>query len=235
MYQRWPGTRLQLLLPLLLAVSPFEQEALTAPEQAPQAYRILPAESYFVLKTGRSGLLGFLGHEHGVLATDWTANLCIDPERLANSSVAITVPVDSLRIDSPQARRLAGLEPDGGPDAETTAEIQAKMLGPEMLDAAQYPTITFRSDSIRVAGVDTDAIVAGRMTLHGRTAAIQLPVQVEPLGGDTLRMTAETVIRHSTFGMERESVAGVVNVADEMELTVRLTAVPLGRRCAAGD
>lgn len=197
---------------------------------SPQSYRAVPHLSELVLHTRKAGLLGFLGDEHGVLATAWRMELCLDPNQLEASRISLMVLADSLVIDSPAARRAAGLDPDDGPGPETVAELQEKMLGPSVLDTERYPTIRFRSRQVRADGGD-DLEVTGAFELHGRSREIELPITIRRLPGDTLLLSGATVIRHSDYGMEPESTAGVVKVADEMDLRVLLAVVPEGQAC----
>jgi polyisoprenoid-binding protein YceI len=69
-------------------------------------------------------------------------------------------------------------------------------------------------------------------TLHARGASAEVEVPVE-LSGDGERMTfrGEAEVRQTALGMEPESVAGVVNVADEVTLHFDLVAEPTGARC----
>jgi polyisoprenoid-binding protein YceI len=71
--------------------------------------------SYIVATTRKGGFLSAFGagHEHGVLATEWSAEACMDPEAVSASRAAVIIPTASLRIDTPRARELAGLQSAG--------------------------------------------------------------------------------------------------------------------------
>lgn len=88
---------------------------LLAAEQAGSAeyYEVTDSQSpdsYFLIATDTSGLLGFVGHRHAILAGEWQAELLLDPEDLAASSINVTVQSDSLVLDSERAYRLAEFE-----------------------------------------------------------------------------------------------------------------------------
>src|SRR5262249_20436798 len=91
------------------------------------------SRSYIVAVTRKSGALSFAaGHDHAILATAWSADVCFDHDNPAASRVSIVIPTGSLRIDTPEARRQAGIKPEG-PSPKDIQEIQRKMLGPENL------------------------------------------------------------------------------------------------------
>jgi polyisoprenoid-binding protein YceI len=74
------------------------------------------------------------------------------------------------------------------------------------LDAAKYPTITFKSKSIAADGTGK-LKVAGDLTLHGVTKAVVLDVDgptppvKDPKGNQHMGASASTKINRSDFGM----------------------------------
>jgi polyisoprenoid-binding protein YceI len=56
---------------------------------------------------------------------------------------------------------------DPGLSAERRAEVQARMLGREVLDVATFPEIAFESTAIEPVGADRWQ-VTDRLTIHGR-------------------------------------------------------------------
>jgi polyisoprenoid-binding protein YceI len=218
--------RVLLMVLALATVSP--GRAASQQESRPTlGYRLLPRKSDLVITAHKSGLFSFIaGHEHGIVPTAWSGTICIDSTDITRSALAISVPADSLVIDSPDARRLAGLDPRGGPGPEDRAKIQQKMLGPEVLDARRYPEIGFQAEEVAVSVDDSTRLrVTGRFELHGRTDTIRVPVSLSRPVGDTLRARGQFQFRQTRFGIEPESVAGVVNVKDEMTLRFDVVAV----------
>lgn len=180
-------------------------------------------ESWFVAVTDRAGLLGFMGHRHAVLATEWTAELAYDREDPSASSIEVTVPTAALVIDTDAALALAGLE--GGPDAETVEELQGKMLGPENLAAEAHPRISFASTAVERTGRGR-LRVTGDLTIRGVTERVRVPVRVESAGGGAVRFSGSLTVKQTAFGIEPESVAGVVKVADPVEIRFEVVARP---------
>jgi polyisoprenoid-binding protein YceI len=113
-----------------------------------------------------------------------------------------------------------------GEPAGDAPKVQEKMVGPEVLDVARFPSITFRSTS--VAGKEVragvyDLQVTGDLALHGATRTMVLPLRVE-VAAETLTASGKTVLRQTDFGMKPVSVGGVVNVKNELGVDFRIVA-----------
>ena len=93
------------------------------------------------------------------------------------------------------------------------AEVQARMLGPEVLDTAKYPDIVFTSMAIQSVGTDRWT-VTGRLTIHGVTR--QTSFSVAQQAG---RYRGTAVLKQRDFGIEPISVVGgTVKVKDELKV-----------------
>src|SRR6266852_5612824 len=81
----------------------------------PAGVQVDPARSFIIAIAHKAGLLSGIGvgHEHGIVAASWSAKSCLNEANPAASRVMVTIPTASLRIDTPDARRLAGLTPSG--------------------------------------------------------------------------------------------------------------------------
>ena len=100
---------------------------------------------------------------------------------------------------------------DPGLAAERRAEVQARMLGPEVLDVAKFPEIAFASTVIEPSGTDRWQ-VTGRLTIHGQVRAITFPVA--RVNG---KYRGAVAIKQRDFGIEPIKVAGgAVKVKDEL-------------------
>jgi hypothetical protein len=195
-----------------------------------RSYAVDPDASSLWVVTHRSGLLGFLGHEHAIIPLEWSASLCAaDPlPRSAHGSVVIRTA--SLVIDSDSARALAGM--GEGPGEDDRREMQEKLLDPERLDADGHPEIELRVDS--VAPEDEGSVVGfGRLTIRGVTLDVAVPLQVDRDPDSRLTLAGQVRVRQTDFGIEPESVARVVNVADEVDLYVGLVAARGDTVCEA--
>jgi len=178
--------------------------------------------------TRRAGALGFLGHDHAILATEWTGAICFAPDDPSASAVDVTVATPSLVIDTDRAMEVAGTSSRPSPD--TIEELRTRMLGPEFLDAEQYPEIRFASRSV-TTGSDHDLVVEGPFTLHGRTRILTATVTTTRETDGTVRFQVRLSARMTDFGIEPETNFGVVNVADEFDLFADVVTRPTTQPC----
>ena len=182
----------------MLLLAPFLAVLLAAAD-GPARYVIVPEESTVTLRVGKAGLFKFAGHSHEVTA----------PARGGE-----------IAADAADLRVTGKDEPP-----EDQPKVQEAMLGPKVLDAGRYPDIAFRSQ--QVSGRETspgvfELQVRGELTLHGVSRPLTLPVHVERAG--TLVASGRTSIRQTDYGIKPVSVAGVVNVRNEVEVEFRFTA-----------
>lgn len=201
-----------LLLAALLTAAPA-----TAAEGA--AYAVANDESSVVVHVGKAGLFAFAGHEHVVVAQRVRGEIQAANGDVSQSRVVLSFEAASLRVDE-------RAEPPG--DAP---RVQEAMLGPRVLDAARFPTVTFTSTAVTgkaTAPGDYELEIAGDLTLHGVTRRVSLRSHVE-LGAATLKATAHVVLRQTDYGISPVTVAGVVKVKDELALDFVILARQLTR------
>jgi polyisoprenoid-binding protein YceI len=123
--------------------------------------------------------------------TKWSADLAFDPANPAKDSVNVTIQVDS--IDTREAQR------DG------------HLKSPDFLDAAKYPTITFKSTKVEGSGKTYN--VTGDLTIHGVTKSV--PLEVEELGGGKDPWGNQRVAFHAKTKVDRKEFGLVWNQALE--------------------
>lgn len=179
--------------------------------------------------TGRAGALGFLGHDHAILATEWSGRLCYAQDDPPASSIQVTVPTRALVLDTDAAMEASGLS--SRPGADTRQDLQSQMLGPAFLDAVTYPEISFISDAV-TPGEDSDLVVDGTFSLHGETRDARVPVRVSRNVDGTWRFRATLTARMTEHGMEPESTLGVIDVADAFDVFVEIVARAGGEPCS---
>jgi polyisoprenoid-binding protein YceI len=191
-------------------------------------FEVDASRSTIAVKTDKGGLLSaFAGHRHGILAGEFTPRVCAVPGTLDNAAVSVRVETSSLRIDTPEARRAAGLS-GSGPSQEEVQEIRRKMLSAANLDAGAHPAIVF--ESTRASRTGDVITLRGPLTIRGRTNEVAVPLRVAR-AGDAYRFTGGFRIRLTGYGIRPESVAGVVKVADEVEILLDLVARSSDKRC----
>lgn len=161
-----------------------------------QTRAIDPATSVLTVHVYKAGVLSAFGHNHEISAP--VAGGTVD---VAGRKVEFHTNARSLEVR------------DAGVSDKDRAQIQATMLGPEVLDAANNPEIVFRSTSATASG-DGSWSVQGNLTLHGQSRPITVDVR-ETAG--TYQGTVR--LKQSEFGIKPVKVGGgTVRVKDEVQI-----------------
>ena len=195
-----------------------------------RVYRMVSARSDVYVETHKSGLLSFLGHEHAIVPTEWATDLCLADPVPVGAHGSIRIRTASLLIDSDSARSVAGL--GSGPGSDDRRDIQEKMLDAAHLDATRYPEVRI---ALSAVGPERDdrVDVHGTVALHGVTRDVAFPIQVGRTDDGALQISGDLRLRQRDFGIEPESVHGVVKVSNDVDLHFSLVAVPTGEPCDA--
>jgi len=145
----------------------------------------------------KSGLFSAFADDHVIRAP--IAAGSISPE--GQLAVEIKVKSASLTVLDPNL------------SADKRAEVQTRMLGPEVLDTAKFPDVGFVSTTIEAAGGDRWT-VTGSLTIHGVTRPATF--QVRRQDG---RYRGTVTLKQSDFGIKPISIAGgTVKVKDELKV-----------------
>jgi polyisoprenoid-binding protein YceI len=144
----------------------------------------------------KSGVFSAFAHDHDISAS--VAKGSVDP---AAKRVEFQVAAAQLKV----------LDSRGSEKDRT--QIQETMLGPEVLDTARYPEISFQSSSAETSGAGVWK-VSGSLTLHGTTKPIAIEV-----GEKDGRYQGTTTLKQTDFGIKPVKVAGgTVRVKDEVRI-----------------
>lgn len=182
--------------------------AVAAAPEGQTTYEVSLVDSRVTIHLGRAGIFGFVGHEHEIEAPVASGTVMVDAQNQAGSSVALSFDAASLRVTGK------------GEPPQDVPKVQARMLGPDVLDVARFPKIDFASTGAapkRVSEGSYDLLLSGRLTLHGVTRDVRVPARVEIREG-RLRAQGKTTFRQSEFGISPVSVGGVVKVKDAVVL-----------------
>lgn len=182
-------------------------------------YRLLPDSSSVVIRTGSSGLFGFLGHEHRLIVPAFTGEVMLDTTDLRQVALDIIVAANGLRLD------------DDDDDADSRKKIQ-RTLRDDVLETRTFPEIVVQGGGFAVddpgAEMSASGIRTGRLEfeldLHGVRRTVTAPVTVA-FQGNRLRARGRFSIRHSDYDLHRVKVAGVVNVAQKIDIDFDLIGV----------
>jgi polyisoprenoid-binding protein YceI len=161
-------------------------------------------QSSLTVHVFKSGLLSAFGDNHVVRAT------------IASGSVAGgDQPAVEIAVD---AHQMTVLDPDLAPAKR--AEVQKRMLGPDVLDVAKFPEIRFRSTAVRPMG-EGRWRVEGALALHGHS----VPLSFEVTGAKE-RFRGSATVSQRAFGIEPISVGGgTVKVKDDVKVDFEIATV----------
>jgi polyisoprenoid-binding protein YceI len=141
----------------------------------------------------------------------WGGVLLLDPARLSQSRLEIWIDLASVDTGS--------------------AERDAHLRSPELLDVARFPRASFRSTGIALRA-DGDAVASGQLDLHGVGRYVELTIVSQGTwghdqGGLRARYTARGKFDRQAFGLHWNQdldVGGFV-VGDTVELTAHIEMV----------
>ncbi len=196
------------LVAALLLVSGHQVDA------AETTYAVDAGKSSVVVHVGKAGVFRFAGHEHVVTAPRLQGKVLAAPDELSRCLVTLTFETAALRVQ------------EKGEPAGDAAKVQEAMLGPRVLDASRFPTVTFQSKTVtgKTAGQGAyDLNVSGDLSIHGMTRSVALPLRVE-VSGDALKARGRLVLRQTEYGIKPVTVAGVVKVKDEITIDYAIVA-----------
>lgn len=134
-----------------------------------------------------------------------TGTIKFDPENVENSSIELTMPVDSIT---------------------THHEKRDKHLkSPDFFDAKQFPKVTFKSKKVEKR-TDDSFLVTGDLTMHGQTNEVTGIVQQvgsgkDPQGNFRRGFYTTLNIKRSDFGIEYM----MGGVSDNVKLIIALEGV----------
>lgn len=187
---------------LLFLVAALSGGALTA--HADETYKIDPVHSSISFKVRH-----FFSYVNGSFKK-FEGTISVDRDHPEKSSVTATI--DAASIDTKNEKR----------DADLRSE--------DFFEVAKYPTITFKSKSVKQTGADSGDIV-GNLTMHGVTKEITLHVKFlgkgQGMGGKPIsgwQVTPEP-IKRSEYGLNwSKMVEGTAVVGEEVTISIDVEA-----------
>ncbi len=168
--------------------------------------------SWLQVQVYRGGRLARFGHNHLLEVRDLSGEL----RRLdSGAGVArLRFRPQHMRVDDPAARARAGDEFAKIPGAKAIAATRRNLLGPQVLDAAAWPTVTLlaRVDALTAGSAISELWIG----LRGVNRRYQVPITIQRLE-DQIRITGSLALDQSDFGIVPFSaMAGALQVKDRM-------------------
>ena len=163
-----------------------------------------PDKSTMTVHVGKAGAFSAFGHSHEIAVPVQRGEVDVSKRR-----IELRVRADALRV-----------RPSGESDKDRE-QIQATMVGPDVLDARRYPEIVFQSTAAGPTGAGAWRI-EGNLTLHGQTQPVSVSVNEKDnhyIGNASFKQTE--------FGITPVRVAGgAVRVKDEVRLEFDIQLAP---------
>jgi polyisoprenoid-binding protein YceI len=168
---------------------------------APTTYKIDPNHTDVIAGWSHFGFSNPIAHFGQV-----DGSITYDPANVAASKVEVTIPLAGLNSHVPA--------------------FDEHLRSDDFFDAAKYPTITFKSTSVKANGKGK-LLVTGDLTIKGITKPVTLKVTINKIGiqpmaqREAAGFAASTVIKRSDFGLGKYAP----NVSDEVTLSITTEAI----------
>jgi polyisoprenoid-binding protein YceI len=169
--------------------------AASAPARAADNYQVDPIHSVIVFRIKHFDVGMFYGRFNTPQGT-----VTFDSQDPSKSSFQLQVKAQDF--DSGNAKR------------------DQHVRGPDFLNAKEFPTISFKSKSVKAADGDSRFEVTGDLTLHGRTKPVTAKLEKIGQAGNRIGFEGVLEIKKSDFG-----VVGIQGLSDEVRLIVAFEAV----------
>jgi polyisoprenoid-binding protein YceI len=129
-----------------------------------------------------------------------------DPANVAASKVEVTLPLAGLNSHVP--------------------DFDEHLRSDDFFDAAKFPTVTFKSTSVKAAGKGKLTVI-GDLTIKGITKPVTLNVTINKIGDQPIAkraaagFNATTTVKRTDFGLGKYAP----NVSDDVKLTITTEAI----------
>lgn len=161
------------------------------------------------------GPLKRFGHHHVISHHGISGSVDVAPNPL-DSSFLLELSVADLVVDDPDLRALEGEEFEGEVPADDIEGTRGNMLGEDLLNGEQFPTIQIRSSAIE--GELPDVHVVATFTVIGVEQTVRIPARIE-LTDDSFVAHGELELTHGAFGLSPfTAMGGALSVRDLLVL-----------------
>jgi len=180
------------------------QAAAQAPAHKPGELDVADSRVYILV--GATGL----GHEHGVEGHLASGGVQLGAGQRAGELV---FDMPSFVAETPAARKYVGLAGDAD-----GRQVTINMLGPDVLDVANFPQAKFSIGSAVRDPATGQYMLDGTFALHGVAQRIQVPATAEMVNG-MVHLRGQFAILQTQYGITPYSKAfGAVGVADKLTI-----------------
>ena len=186
----------------------------------PRSFTVDGQASRIQVLVNREGLFALLAHDHVLVADQISGRIILDQAKISASEFNLRIPVNSIRVDPPKARKELDLAGELG--EEDRKEIRGNMLADDQLSAGTYSEI--KAKLARINGSWPNPTLGVAITIKDATRVINIPVKLE-LRGDVLETSGEFPLLQRDFGIEPYSaLLGSIAVEDQVRIRFRILA-----------
>ncbi|MFK7886099.1 MAG: YceI family protein [Gammaproteobacteria bacterium] len=184
-------------------------------------YSIVSESSWLRVRVYKTGALARFGHDHVVASTTISGSI-VRAQAFKDSAFALNLPLQSLIVDDPDARRAEGaLFEKDIPQKDRTA-TQKNMLGVKLLNAEAFPDIALTSMSVSGSPEQAQADVLVAIAGDEKPVAFAFTLRES---GDQLIIEGQTELTHAQLGLEPFSaLGGALRVREDIALRYYIVA-----------
>jgi len=172
-----------------------------------------PASSAIHVHVPKTGLLSFAGHEHTIVATEFSASLFQRDRDLAPESISLEIKSGALLVTDEKLEEA------------DRAKVRKNMLSGEVLSASEHPFIKLESSQINVMA-DDKWIIVGQLSIRGVSTKIKFPVAITTFSDGRLRAAGSVELTLADFGIAPVSaMGGMVSTGKSVTVRFELTSI----------
>lgn len=175
----------------------------------------------------RGGFFANAGHNHVLAVENFSGAVYLHQDSRNSpdfeaSSFELAFRLDEILLDRPADRATQGSDFSSKLSEDDIANTRSNMLGEKVTEAVRYPEVTIQS--VAVSGAPPELTVTVRITLHGSSQDLEMPVELER-DQEQIIASGHFELRQKDFGIKPFSAAlGTLKVKNELEVRFRLVA-----------
>ena len=180
-------------------------------ETSGKEMKISSEDSWIRILAYPDGPLSHLGHHH-VISHHNIIGIVDVASDLFKSNIVLELAVADFKVDDPILRKLEGGDFDGEVPQKDIDGTRVNMLGEDLLNVNQFPTI--KVYSVSMSGNLPDINIMASVNIKGADYIAEFPVNIE-LGENSFVASGQIEITHSELGLSPfTALGGLLSVRD---------------------
>jgi hypothetical protein len=215
---------MSLLLTVLLFTVPLAsqaQEPATSTE-----FRVNSDASWLRVLAYPDGPLKRFGHHHVISHHGISGIVVVAPDPL-ESTITLELAVADLNVDDAAMRALEGEKFEDEVPQKDIEGTRGNMLGEDLLNGEQFPTIQIQSMAIE--GSMPDVNIVATVSVIGMVQTVRFPASIE-LTDDSFVASGELELTHGELGLSPfTAMGGALSVRDLLVLKYEISGAPVAQ------